>query len=176
MKNSEIVTLLMFDYELLDCETILKYVKLLPKKVIRWLGAYHPDNLVRKKFFKFTNIEIGDDTVINQNLIVSDNYKPLLKIGKRVAISPNVTIICASAPNNSILIKNKYVLNKLIVNKPVVICDDVWIGANAVILPGVTIGKKSIIGANSLVNKDVPENVIFAGIPANLNRRLNNEE
>jgi maltose O-acetyltransferase len=56
--------------------------------------------------------------------------------------------------------------------KPVAIGENVWIGAGAIILPGVTIGKNSIIGSGSLVNKDVPENVIAVGIPAKVLRKL----
>ena len=50
--------------------------------------------------------------------------------------------------------------------KPVVIGDDVWIGANAVILPGVTIGKHVVVAAGAVVTKDVPDNCIVGGVPA----------
>lgn len=51
-------------------------------------------------------------------------------------------------------------------NKPVHICENVWIGAGTVIVPGVTIGKNSVIGAGSVVTKDIPENVVAVGNPA----------
>jgi acetyltransferase-like isoleucine patch superfamily enzyme len=57
-------------------------------------------------------------------------------------------------------------------DKPVIIEENVWIGANAVILPGVKIGKNSIVGAGSIVTKDVEENVIVAGNPARIIKRL----
>lgn len=107
MKNSEIINTLMFD---LNDKEILNLAKLLPNKILRWLGSNHPDNKTRKVFFRLT---IGKDTVINQNFIVSDNYEPLLEIGNRVAISPNVTIICASSPNNSNLSKIKELYNNI---------------------------------------------------------------
>jgi len=166
MVNSQIIIKLLFDYSELSDKRIVEMLNGLPTKLIRWLGTNHPDNRTRKIFLRLTNISIGDETVINQNFIVSDDYEPLLTIGNRVAISPNVTVICSSAPNNSNLTLNKYVSNNLVISKPVVICDDVWIGANSVILPGVTIGEGSIIGAGSVVVKDVPSNTIVAGVPA----------
>jgi len=103
MKNSEVVQALMFDYEEMTRDEIATLCNHLPRKIVRWLGGHHPDNKTRKIFFEMTNVEIGDDVVINPNLVVSDGYEPLLKIGHRVAFSPNVTVICESAPNNSLL-------------------------------------------------------------------------
>jgi len=56
--------------------------------------------------------------------------------------------------------------------KPVVIEDDVWIGANAVVLPGVTIGARSVVGAGAVVVKDVAPKTIVAGVPARVIRDL----
>lgn len=163
----------MFDYEELSRKQIVELCSQLPRKVVRWLGAHHPDMRTRRIFFEVTNVEIGEGTVINPNLIVSDGYMPLLKSGKRVAFSPNVTVICESAPNNSLLQKVEYVEKHLICAKPIIICDDVWIGANVVILPGVTIGEMSIIGAGAVVSKDVPPRAIAVGVPARVIRYLN---
>lgn len=164
--NSPIIQKLLFEYETLGRDEIVCLCKELPPKIVRWLGSNHPDNRTRKVFFEVTNVQIGEGTVINPNFIVSDGFQPILKIGERVAISPNVTIICESAPNNSKLLEFEYVKNHLICTKPVVIEDDVWIGANSVILPGVRVGKCSIIGAGSIVTKDVDPYTIVAGVPA----------
>nr|NJM01460.1 acyltransferase [Desulfobacula sp.] len=56
--------------------------------------------------------------------------------------------------------------------KPIVISENVWIGSNAIILKGVVIGKNSLIAAGSLVNKDIPENTVAAGVPAKEIKRL----
>jgi maltose O-acetyltransferase len=56
--------------------------------------------------------------------------------------------------------------------KPITIGDDVWIGGSSVICPGVTIGSRSIIGAGSVVTKDIPEDVIAAGNPCKVIRKL----
>ena len=52
----------------------------------------------------------------------------------------------------------------------VTICDDVWIGTKVVVLPGVTIGRGAVIGAGAVVTRDIPENAVFAGIPARMLR------
>lgn len=172
MQNSEAVQKLMFDYEQMNEEVIVSLCSKLPKKIIRWIGIHHPDNKTRKIFFRLTNVEIGEDTVINPNFVVSDGYLPLLKIGKRVAISPNVTVVCESAPNNSEIQQIEYVKNNLICDKEIIIEDDVWIGSNSVLLPGVRIGKGAIIGAGAVVSKDVPPYSIVAGVPAKVIRYI----
>jgi maltose O-acetyltransferase len=136
------------------------------------MGAHHPDNRTRKIFFRLTNVEIGDGVILNPNLIISDGYQRLLKIGNRAALGPNVTIICESTPDNSLLKYNEYVTNVLVCAQPVVIEDDVWVGANVVILPGVTIGRGAIIGAGSVVPQDVPPNTIATGVPARFIHKL----
>ncbi|MGP1561123.1 MAG: acyltransferase [Helicobacteraceae bacterium] len=173
MTNSKIINELMFDYADMSDEKIRKTARALPDKLLRWLGANHPDNKTRKIFFAMTGVFIGEGSVINQNFIVSDDYEPLLKIGARVAIAPGVTVICSSSPNNSELCNIIALHTKgTIAAKKVVIEDDVWIGANAVILPGVTIGKSSIVGAGSVVTKDLAPFGIYAGTPAKELRRL----
>ena len=59
---------------------------------------------------------------------------------------------------------------------PVRIGDDVWIGANVVILPGVTVGKNSVIGAGSVVTRDIPENVVALGNPCRILRPINERD
>jgi len=172
MKRHELISSIMFDYEEYSREQIVELCQPLPRKLLRWLGIHHPDNRTRKIFYEMTNVEIGEGTVINQNFIVSDNYEPLLKIGKRVAIAPNVTVICVSEPNNSLLKEYACVQSKLIRAEPVIIEDDVWIGAHVTLLPGIRIGEKSIIGAGSVVHKDIPPKSIAAGVPAKVLRKI----
>jgi acetyltransferase-like isoleucine patch superfamily enzyme len=59
-------------------------------------------------------------------------------------------------------------------SKPIMLCDDVWLGLNVVVLKGVTIGKNSLIGANSVVTKDIPENVIAGGNPCRVLKTIKN--
>lgn len=173
MKNSDIINTIMFDYRNLQKEDIIKLCENLDRKILRWLGANHPDNRTRKIFFRLTNVKIGKGSVVNQYFCVSDNYLPLLTIGDRVAISPNVTVICASDPNNSLLINNKYVRDKLICEKEVIIEDDCWLGAGSIILPGIVIGKNCIIGAGSVVTENISDFAIVAGVPAKIIKFIN---
>lgn len=138
----------------------------LPIKLVRWLVTHHPDNRTRKHLLRLSNVSCGHGSVINAGFIVSDDYKPLLTIGERVAISPNVTVICASAPNNSQLASLPVVKNRYIKSEPVVICDDSWIGAGAILLPGVEIGKGSIVGAGAVVSENIPGGGVAVGVPA----------
>ncbi|KGO22197.1 hypothetical protein Q757_09705, partial [Oenococcus alcoholitolerans] len=59
---------------------------------------------------------------------------------------------------------------------PVTIEDNVWLGANVTVTPGVTIGKNSVIGAGSVVTKDIPENVVAYGNPAQVARKINKKD
>lgn len=109
------------------------------------------------------NIEIGDDVFISRNAHISIHTN--LKVGNGVMMGPNVTIIGGNH-NFSIKGKKMSVLKSGGINLPIIIEDDVWIGANVTILKGVTIGEGSIVGAGSIVTKDIPRYTIVAGNPA----------
>jgi acetyltransferase-like isoleucine patch superfamily enzyme len=169
---SRIVQELMFDFGTMSDDTFQARCSLLPKKIQRWLATHHPDNRRRKEVLRNTNVAVGDDTVINSGIVVSDNYKPLLQIGRRVAIAPNVIVICASDPNNSLLSNLPLVQANHIVEKPVEIHEDCWIGAGAIILPGVTIAQGTIVGAGAVVNRNTDSWCCYAGVPAKKTREL----
>jgi len=155
---------------------ILKKIGMyIPYTYKKWLASNHPDEEIRRLFFSLTGIDIGKDAFINPNvIIVDDRFATAVKIqiGNRVAIAPGVIFISSSSPNNSLLKDNDYVKNNLVKTESIIIDDDAWIGARAVIMPGVKIGKKSIIGAGAVVTKDVPDETIVAGVPARIIRKL----
>ena len=169
---SALVMRLLFDYEALTAEQIATLAAALPRKQLRWLGAHHPDNRTRKIFFRLTGVHIGEDTNITPGLIVNDGYSGLCRIGDRVSIATNVTLVVDSNPNNSRLAAIPYVAQALIVTAPVVIEDDAWLGTNAVVLPGVTVGRGAIVGAGAVVTTDVPPFTVVAGVPARVIRTL----
>ena len=114
-------------------------------------------------------VSIGDGTYINSNLTLVDDYK--ITIGKNVLIAPNVTI---SGTNHPMHYKARP--RGEMYCKEVVIEDHVWIASNVTILPGETIGDHSIIGAGSVVTKDIPPNVIAFGHPAEVHREITEED
>jgi galactoside O-acetyltransferase len=111
------------------------------------------------------NVHIGDSFYANFNLVLVDDID--IYIGNHVMIAPNVTITATGHPVHPELRKNGTQFSI-----PVRIEDDVWIGANVVILPGVTIGKNSVIGAGSVVTKNIPENVVAIGNPCKVLREI----
>ncbi len=104
-----------------------------------------------------TTISIGDECYFNSGTTFVDDYK--ITIGNRVMFGPNVTIATTGHPLHP---KHRF---DGMYSLPVVIEDGVWIGAGAVVLPGVTIGENSVIGAGSVVTKDIPANVLAVGAP-----------
>ena len=82
-------------------------------------------------------------------------------------IAPNVTIITASHPISPSLRAQGYGYNK-----PIYIGENVWIASNVTVLPGVHIGNNSVVGAGSLVNKDIPANVVAWGNPVKIVREI----
>lgn len=111
------------------------------------------------------NIKIGEGVFFNFNCIVLD-VAPVT-IGSRCMFGPNVQIYTATHPLNYIERKSG-----LEYGKAITIGEDVWIGGSAVICPGVTIGNRSVIGAGSVVTKNIPDDVFAAGNPCKIIRKL----
>jgi maltose O-acetyltransferase len=169
---SALVMQLMFDYEGRSSEQIEQQAAALPRKVLRWLGAHHPDNRTRQIFFRMTGVHIGEGVNITPGLVVNDGYSGLVQIGNRVSIATNVTLVADSNPNNSRLLEQPYVKEHLIKTAPVVIEDDVWLGTSVVVLPGVRVGRGAVVGAGAVVTRDVPSFAVVAGAPARVIRTL----
>lgn len=115
-------------------------------------------------------LEIGSDTYVGMNTCII-GYAEKITIGKLVSIAQNVNIMSDSGPNNPIMERIFPV-----VKAPVEIGDLCWIGASAVIMPGVKLGKACVVATNSFVNKSFDDYSIIGGTPAKLIRKLTEEE
>ena len=115
------------------------------------------------------NIEIGDNFFSNYNFTVLDVAK--VRIGDNVQIATNVSIYTAGHPIHPDSRNTGYEYGI-----DVTIGDSVWIGGNVCIMPGVTIGKNSVIGAGSVVTRDIPENVVAAGNPCRVIHEITEED
>ena len=115
------------------------------------------------------NIYIGDKSFINFNVSMIDLGK--IKIGNRVLIGPGTGLFTAIHP-----IDPEIRATGIEKGVDITLEDDVRIGGNATILPGVTIGKGAIIGAGSVVTKDIPKMTIAAGNPAKVIRKITEED
>jgi maltose O-acetyltransferase len=115
------------------------------------------------------NICLGGKFYSNHGCTILDANR--VSIGNGVMLGPNVVITTAHHPLGPILRTRGDELAH-----PVVIGDNVWIGANATILPGVSIGRNVVVGAGAVVNRHVPDNVVVVGAPARIVRRLGSED
>ncbi|HCB1501339.1 galactoside O-acetyltransferase [Klebsiella oxytoca] len=116
-----------------------------------------------------TNIHIGDNFYANFNFTIVDDYT--VTIGDNVLIAPNVTISVTGHPVHHELRKAGEMFSF-----PVTIGNNVWIGSNVVINPGITIGDNSVIGAGSVVTKDIPPDVVAVGVPCKVIRSINERD
>ena len=115
------------------------------------------------------NIEVGDNVFVNYNCTILDCNKVV--IGNNVLIAPNVQIYSATHPTDY-----KVRLQELEMAYPITIEDNVWIGGGTIICPGVNIGKNTVIGAGSVVVKDIPPNSIAVGNPCRVIKTLEEDE
>jgi maltose O-acetyltransferase len=111
-----------------------------------------------------TNIHLGERVYFNFNCVVLDVCE--VRIGSRTLFGPAVQIYAATHPLGAELRKTREL------GAPVTIGSDVWVGGGAIILPGVTIGDRAVIGASSVVTKDVPAGVLAVGNPCRIIREV----
>lgn len=111
------------------------------------------------------NTEVGDNFFANFNTVILDVAK--VTIGKNVMFAPNVSIYTAGHPVHPDSRNSGYEYGI-----PITIGDNVWMGGSSVVLPGVHIGNNVVIGAGSVVTKDIPDNVIAAGNPCRVIRAI----
>ncbi len=146
-----------------------KYVDIMPTSYKKFLASYYPDAFVRKIYLEDMGVQFQEKSFVNIGFVKIPNTRSENKviIGKNVSIAPNVVCICESNANNGREINMfSYVRDKISCTGNIYIEDEVWIGANVTILPGITIGKCAVIGAGSVVTKNVEPYGVYAGVPA----------
>lgn len=121
----------------------------------------HPTTIIREGEY----VTIGDNCLINHNCLIQAGKSPAgyIKIGNYVHTGVNVMMM---AFNHGFYTRAIPTKEQDYLEAPIIINDDVWIGAGSIILSGVTIGKGAIIAAGAVVNKDVPDYAIVGGVPA----------
>ncbi|WP_299700799.1 sugar O-acetyltransferase [uncultured Pontibacter sp.] len=114
------------------------------------------------------NMVVGEKVFFNFNCVVLDVAE--VRIGSRTLFGPNVQVYTATHPMD-----HRERASGLEYAKPIQIGEDVWVGGSAVICPGISIGDRSVIGAGSVVTKDIPADVFAAGNPCRVIRELEKE-
>lgn len=132
--------------------TIRKIFYILSGINLPWCSTIH----LGANFFKPSGIKIGSDTIIGDHSFLDGRGR--LTIGSHVDIASQVLIYTNQHNIHSADFSNQY--------GPVVIKDYVFIGPRAIILPNVTIGKGAVVAAGAVVTKNIPDNEIWAGVPA----------
>lgn len=115
------------------------------------------------------NIHVGENFYSNHNLIILDGAK--VSFGDNVFIGPNCGFYTAGHPLDY-LRRNE----GLEYAKPITIGNNVWFGGGVLVLPGVTIGDNTVIGAGSVVTKDIPSNSLAYGNPCRVIRKITKED
>lgn len=116
-----------------------------------------------------THIEVGKNFFANYNCTIIDVAR--VRIGDNCQLAPNVAIYTAGHPVHPVARNSMYEYGI-----EVTLGDNVWVGGNTVILPGVHIGSNTVIGAGSVVTKDIPDWVIAAGNPCKVIRKITEED
>ena len=112
------------------------------------------------------NIRVGKNVFINHACTFMDRGG--ITLGDNVFIGPKV---CLITENHGILPSERRILT----SKPVTLCNNVWVGAGAIVLPGVTVGENSVVGAGAVVTHDVPPYTVVAGNPARVIKTIPKE-
>ncbi len=138
------------------------------RRILAVLFGRETDVWIQPPFFcdYGTNISLGEKVYFNFNCVVLDVAR--VTIGDRTLFGPAVQIYAATHPLSA-----EERRSGLEAGKPVTIGADCWFGGGAVVCPGVTIGDRAVIGAGSVVTRDIPADVFAAGNPCRVIRKLN---
>ena len=117
----------------------------------------------------FKNLKVGDKAFIGELAFL--DLTGTIHIGSRTSISPKCTIITHQDPGSMLENKLAEIYPRIV--DDVIVGDDCWIGTGTIILSGVRIGSRVVVGAGSLVEKDIPDDCVACGVPAKVVKRIN---
>lgn len=140
---------------------------------LRYFAMRCSSGRTRKAIWKKMGHEVGSQTFINGNITIltSSHLEDRIVLGDRVATASGIIFILESSPNNSRL-KDCPDVQSTLRHGSIIVGEDTWIGAGAIIHPGVIIGKHCVVGAMANVTRDVPDNSIVVGNPARIVRTI----
>lgn len=144
-------------------------MRAIAKRLLKMLVKSMPVYQLRVAMLRWCGYAIGEDVFIGEELLIIDEPadRGMVRVGNRAAISPRVTLVVSSRPNASRIAP--YVPVK---HAPIVIGSDAWLGTGVVVLPGITIGEGAVVGANSVVTRDVEPYTMVGGAPARVIRQV----
>ena len=136
--------------------------------LLELLGGFGAGSVIRPPFFcdYGEHLTIGERTFANVGLVALDVLP--ITIGDDVQIGPNVQLLTPTHP-----IEPEPRRAKWEAGKPIAVGDNVWLGGGVIVLPGVTIGENTVVGAGSVVSRDLPAGVVAVGNPAKVIRSIN---
>lgn len=140
------------------------------KRLLKLAARHTPGYKLRLGLLKVAGYTLGKDVYIGEDLIIIDELdeRGYLHVGNRVAIAERVTLVISSRPNFSRIAP--FVPSA---HGPITIEDDAWLGTGCIIFPNIRIGQGAVVGAGSVVTRDVPPFTIVAGVPAKPIKKIN---
>lgn len=138
----------------------------LKNKLLYKYGCHFSYNKVRVWALRRLGHTVGNNVYFPEDIVITQNFiynRGTLCIGDRVSIGPRCTLVLVSHPNFS-KIRSDLVPTKSEIH----IGSDVWLGAGVIVMPGITVGDRAIVGAGAIVTKDVPADAVVVGNPARI--------
>lgn len=134
--------------------------------LLQILAMNSPHNKLAVLFHRMRGVKIGKNVYIDRGVFIDTSRPHLVTIHDDVEIGPNAMIIATDSSYNHIFKEVPIFYKKVIIEK------NAYIGAGTIVLPGVTIGESSIVGAGAVVTKDVPPRSVVTGVPARITKTV----
>ncbi len=145
--------------------SLFMVIRTLINKSLQSLARHIVPNEARVLLYRIIGFRIGSNTFIGKHVSIDITLPSLVKIGDNVGLAANVTILTHRRDLHDYS-KSKGYNDYPFIQQPVVIHDNAQIGCGSIILPGVSIGRATIVAAGSVVTKSAPDNCLIAGNPA----------